>query len=398
MGHGVVGTAVAEILLEHWQTIYERTGERLELAAVCDLRDFSHLEYANLFTKDAIEMARDPSIQVFVECMGGVEPARRFVTEALRHKKHVVTSNKALVAAAGDELIQLANEMGVRFLYEASVGGGIPLLNPIRQSLAANRLTSVIGILNGTTNYILTRMTDEGASFDASLKEAQALGYAEADPSADIDGDDARRKICILAHVAFGAKLDDSKIFTDGIRRLTVDDVSYARRLGCAVKLVAETDLTENGWRALVTPAMLPENHPLSSVSGVFNAVLVRGNMVGDVLFYGRGAGARPTASAIVGDIVDIALHPGDPTLCPENASLSALPALSGEARLFTRLMGEQEAVFAAVAAALPDAQLLLPEGNEKGCGLLTPLDEEAKLRAAIDALGFAHGAILRCL
>jgi len=191
------------------------------------------------------------------------------------------------VAAAGDELIQLANEMGVRFLYEASVGGGIPLLNPIRQCLAANRLSSVIGILNGTTNYILTRMTDEGASFDASLKEAQALGYAEADPSADIDGDDARRKICILAHVAFGAKLDDSKIFTDGIRRLTVDDVSYARRLGCAVKLVAETDLTENGWRALVTPAMLPENHPLSSVSGVFNAVLVRGNMVGDVLFYG---------------------------------------------------------------------------------------------------------------
>ena len=398
LGHGVVGSGVAEILRKNGDVLWARTGQRLELASICDLRDSSHLEYASLFTKDALALARDKSIDVFVECMGGVEPARSFVLEAVRQGKHVVTSNKALVVAAGEEIAALAQEKGVRFLYEASVGGGIPVVTPIRQCLAANRLDRIAGILNGTTNYILTRMKDGGVSFDAALQEAQRLGYAESDPSADVQGDDARRKICILAHIAFGSPLDDGHIFTEGISALTREDMLYARELGRSVKLLAVAELVSGGWRALVAPAMLPQGHPLGGVDDVFNAVLVHGDMVDDVLFYGRGAGALPTASAMVGDVLDIALHPGDAPLCPPRGELAVLPSLGGQTRLFTRVLRAPAETADRALAQIPGSRLVRLDGPafQGEFGLITEEGEEAALRKAIDELGLPHGAVLR--
>ncbi len=398
LGHGVVGGGVAEILRNNRDSILERTGQDIGLAAVCDLRDFSHLPYASLFTRDAYAVTGNEDVQVVVECMGGIEPARSFVLDAIRHGKHVVTSNKALVADSGEEISRLAEERGVRFLYEASAGGGIPVIQPLRQCLAANRLNHIAGILNGTTNYILTRMRDGGVSFQAALKEAQQLGYAEQDPSADIQGDDARRKICILSHVAFGSPFDDSDIFTQGIAELSREDMLYARELGRAVKLLAVADLSGDGWRALVAPAMLPADHPLSSVNDVFNAVLVHGDMVDDVLFYGRGAGARPTASAIVGDLVDIALHPNDPPLCVEKRHLSKLPALGGMTRLFLRVLCPLEEKGAEVQRIFPGARLVRLDGPSFAgeFAVITEEGEEAALRACVDALPLPHGAVLR--
>lgn len=398
IGHGVVGGGVAEILFKNKDIIEDRTGLGLELGAVCDLRDFSDLPYANLFTKDAMEMVARDDIELVVESMGGVEPARTFVLSAIEHGKHVVTSNKALVAAAGAEIGQRAKEKGVRFLYEASTGGGIPVIAPIRQCLAANRLTRVAGILNGTTNYILTRMRDGGVGFDVALAEAQQKGYAEADPSADVDGDDARRKICILCHVAFGSPFDDSRIFTDGITKLTRQDMLYAKELGRAVKLIGLGELGEEGWRASVAPAMLPNDHALAGVNDVFNAVLVNGDMVGDVLFYGRGAGALPTASAIVGDVIDAFMHPCDDALELQK-ELRQTDSLSGQVRLFTRVLAplsdgarmEVEGLFAG-------ARLVQLEGSAYAgeFAVITGEEREDALRQKFERLNLPHGALIR--
>ena len=275
IGHGVVGSGVADILWNSREVLARRAGETIELQRVCDLRDFPAAPYADRMTKDAEQIYAADDIDIVVECMGGKGAAYRFVKAALERGKHVVTSNKELIADCGEELERIARETGVCLRYEASCGGGIPVIKPIEEDLAANRITRVAGILNGTTNYILTRMREGGVSFDAALKEAQQKGYAEADPSADVLGWDARRKICILAHVAFGTPLADSAIRTEGIDRLTREDMLYARELGRSVKLLAEAERTGFGWRACVTPAMLPDSHPLACVSDVFNAVLV---------------------------------------------------------------------------------------------------------------------------
>ncbi|MDR3085014.1 MAG: homoserine dehydrogenase [Christensenellaceae bacterium] len=398
LGHGVVGGGVAEILLKNAELLKGRVGQGLELAAICDLRDFSALPYASLFTKDAQALLARPDIDIVVECMGGVEPARSFVLRAIDSGKHVVTSNKALVVAAGEEIIQKAAEKGVRFLYEASTGGGIPVIGPLRQNLAANHIGSIAGILNGTTNYILTRMRDGGASFAAALEEAQQKGYAEQDPAADVEGDDARRKICILCHVAFGSPLSDEGMFTEGITLLEKQDMLYARELGRSVKLIALGERVEGGFRASVAPAMLPGDHPLAGVSDVFNAVLVNGDMVGDVLFYGRGAGQLPTASAIVGDIVDIALHPSDRAIEPP-APLRCLDALSGQVRLFSRVLcpltpGAQQEV----EGLFPGARLVTVEGEAfaEEFALITEEGVESELRARFERFDLPHGAVIR--
>ncbi|MDR2514423.1 MAG: homoserine dehydrogenase [Christensenellaceae bacterium] len=398
LGHGVVGGGVAEILLKNAKLLQERVGQGLELTAICDLRDFSALPYADLFTKDAQALLTRPDIDIVVECMGGVEPARSFVLWAIEAGKHVVTSNKALVVAAGEEIIQKASERGVRFLYEASTGGGIPVIGPLRQNLAANRIDRIAGILNGTTNYILTRMRDGGASFAAALKEAQQKGYAEKDPSADVEGDDARRKICILCHVAFGSPLSDEKMFTEGITKLEKQDMLYAKELGRSVKLIALGERVADGFRASVAPAMLPGDHPLAGVSDVFNAVLVNGDMVGDVLFYGRGAGQLPTASAIVGDLIDIVLHPADRALASAQAP-ACLDALSGRMRLFSRVLrpltpGAQQEV----EGLFPGARLVTVEG-EAFAGEFALISEEgveSELRARFARFDLPHGAIIR--
>ena len=301
IGHGVVGSGVADILWNSREVLARRAGETIELQRVCDLRDFPAAPYADRMTKDAEQIYAADDIDIVVECMGGKGAAYRFVKAALERGKHVVTSNKELIADCGEELERIARETGVCLRYEASCGGGIPVIKPIEEDLAANRITRVAGILNGTTNYILTRMREGGVSFDAALKEAQQKGYAEADPSADVLGWDARRKICILAHVAFGTPLADSAIRTEGIDRLTREDMLYARELGRSVKLLAEAERTGFGWRACVTPAMLPDSHPLACVSDVFNAVLVHGDKVDDVMFYGRGAGTAPRPAPSAG-------------------------------------------------------------------------------------------------
>lgn len=403
IGHGVVGSGVADILWNSREVLARRAGETIKLQRVCDLRDFPAAPYADRMTKDAEQIYAADDIDIVVECMGGKGAAYRFVKAALERGKHVVTSNKELIADCGEELERIAREKGVCLRYEASCGGGIPVIKPIEEDLAANRITRVAGILNGTTNYILTRMREGGVSFDAALKEAQQKGYAEADPSADVLGWDARRKICILAHVAFGTPLADSAIRTEGIDRLTREDMLYARELGRSVKLLAEAERTSFGWRACVTPAMLPDSHPLACVSDVFNAVLVHGDKVDDVMFYGRGAGTAPTASAVCGDVLDIVRCPRKRGERPDGAALPALPSFTRQLRLFVRVRTartpESEAQ---VLAAFPGARLVQIEGEAFAdeFALVTALGQEDALLDAAEQLAQAMpcGAPIRYL
>ena len=382
IGHGVVGSGVANILLNNADVLSVRAGQDIELAKVCDLREFD-VSYKDLFTKDAAEIYTDPEIDIVVECMGGKGLAYKFVKAALENGKHVVTSNKELIAVCGTELEAIAKEKGVCLRYEASCGGGIPVIKPIAEDLGANHLTRVAGILNGTTNYILTRMRVGGVSFEAALKEAQEKGYAEADPSADVLGWDARRKICILAHVAFGTPLDDSNIASEGIDKLTREDMLYARELGRAVKLLGMVELMEDGWRASVAPAMLPDTHPLACVNDVFNAVMVHGDMVDDVMFYGRGAGTAPTASAVCGDVLDVVRNPKKPGGNVDNAELAVKPSWTREVRLFMRVKcARQQESEAVVLAAFPDARLVQLDGEAFAdeFALVTELGKENEL------------------
>ena len=364
IGHGVVGSGVASILLENADVLAARAGEKIELGRVCDLCEFD-VSYKDLFTKDAQEVYAAPDIDIVVECMGGKGVAYKFVKAALENGKHVVTSNKELIATCGTELEAIAAEKGVRLRYEASCGGGIPVIKPIEEDLGANRLMRVAGILNGTTNYILTRMREGGVSFETALKEAQQKGYAEADPSADVLGWDARRKICILAHVAFGTPLDDSAIQSEGIDKLTREDMLYARELGRAVKLLGMAELLDEGWRASVAPAMLPDAHPLACVNDVFNAVMVHGDRVDDVMFYGRGAGTAPTASAVCGDVLDIVRHPRKAGGRIERGDLPALPSFTRELHLFLRVTAAlTDEARGKVLAVFPQARFVQLDGE----------------------------------
>ncbi len=341
LGHGVVGSGVAELLLRNGEIISARLGEDARLKRVCDLRDFD-VKYSSLFTKNHKDVTQGKDIDIVVECMGGVKPAFEFVSDALSHGKHVVTSNKELIATRGAELLKLAAQSNVNLMYEASVGGGIPIINPLRQCLCANNIERISGILNGTTNYILTKMRDGYTSFEASLKEAMDLGYAEADPSADIKGWDARRKICILSHVAFGAELDDSLIISEGIEDITREDMLYAKKLGGAIKLLAVAEKNGGEYYAHVAPTIIPSSHMIASVEGVFNAILVTGDMVGEVMFYGPGAGSLPTASAVCADIMDCIRHKsGLKRSDTKVLSVKAVDADLAKARLFIRISGE---------------------------------------------------------
>jgi homoserine dehydrogenase len=310
LGLGVVGGATASILLRDASELGRRAGVelRLERAAVRDPGKARTVEIpGELLTTDPWEVVRDPAIHLVVETIGGVDPARALVLEALGAGKHVVTANKELVAAHGRELLRTAASAGAEILFEASVGGGIPVVRPIKESLAGDRLVRVMGIVNGTTNFILTRMSEEGMCFAGALAEATALGYAEADPTADVEGYDAASKLAILASLAFGARVLASDVQRQGITGVTADDVSAAHDLGYEVKLLAVAEIEDGQVAARVHPAMLPRTHPLASVRDVFNAVFVEGEHVGELMLLGRGAGGGPTASAIVGDVVEIA-------------------------------------------------------------------------------------------
>lgn len=310
MGHGVVGSGVVEVLLSHDKSIAVKAKSNINVKYILDLRDFPGLDYSDRFIKDFDLILKDDSIKVVVEVMGGIHPAYDYVKACLEAGKSVCTSNKELVAAYGAELLKIAGEKNVNFLFEASVGGGIPVLRPIAQCLAANDLYEVFGILNGTTNFILTKMIKDNMSFDDALALAQQLGYAERNPSADVDGHDTCRKICILASLCFGKHVYPEQVRTEGITKITLSDVEYADIAGYVIKLIGYSKLLDDGKiTADVYPALVAKNNQLAGVDDVFNAVMVRGDAVGDVLFYGRGAGKLPTASAVVADVIDCVKH-----------------------------------------------------------------------------------------
>jgi len=306
LGYGVVGSGVVEIIQKNGQSIRDRVGKRIDVKKILDIRDFPQDPNRDLFTKNADDILNDSSIGIVVETIGGTGIAYDLTKRALSAGKSVVTSNKELIAAHGPELLSLAREKGAFYLFEASVGGGIPIIRPLYSCLAANEIKSVTGILNGTTNYILTAMKKEGKSFSEALSEAQQKGYAEANPTADIEGHDACRKIAILSSIAFNQFVDYKDIETEGISRITLDDFYYAQILNGTIKLIGESRKIDDVLYARVSPVILDNAHPLANVEDVFNAIMVEGDAVGDAMFYGRGAGKLPTASAVVADIMDI--------------------------------------------------------------------------------------------
>ena len=310
LGFGVVGSGVAEVLATNGPHIDQKVDDLIRLKYILDVRDFPDSPFADKVVHDFSVIENDPEVSIVVETIGGAKAALDFTRRALRAGKSVVTSNKELVAEHGCELLELAAEQGVSYLFEASVGGGIPILRPLNQCLAANEIEEITGILNGTTNYILTRMIRGGLSFDAALKEAQANGYAEQDPTADIEGHDACRKICILASLAFGRHIYPRQVPAEGITGVTLSDVAWAEACGKKLKLLGRAIRQADGRVcAYVSPHLVDVENPLAGVEDVFNAIAVKGNAIGDVMFYGRGAGKLPTASAVVADVIDAAKH-----------------------------------------------------------------------------------------
>ena len=311
LGYGVVGSGVYEIIRKNETSITKKTGGNpITVKYILDLRDFPDHENPALFTKDFNDILNDPEVSIVVEVMGGLNPAYDYSKAALLAGKNVITSNKELVAEHGTELMAIAKEQNVNYLFEASVGGGIPIIRPLNQCLAANEIEEIYGILNGTTNYILTKMVAEGADFADALAEAQRLGYAERNPEADIEGHDARRKIAILASLASGKYVNWKNVETEGITKITRKDVAFAEKYNSVIKLVGVAKLSEEGKVYIrVCPMVIPADHQLADVNGVFNAILVKGDSIGDVMFYGRGAGKLPTASAVVADVIDAAKH-----------------------------------------------------------------------------------------
>ena len=310
LGYGTVGSGVVEVINTNQDSINRRAGDEIRIKYVLDLRDFPGDPVQEVLVHDYETIVNDPEVDIVVEVMGGLEPAHTFVKRALEAGKSVATSNKALVAKFGPELMNIARNKNINFLFEASCGGGIPIIRALNQSLTADQIDEVTGILNGTTNYMLTKMDMEGSRFESVLKEAQEKGYAEADPTADVEGYDACRKIAILSSLAYGKFLNYEKIHTEGITRITPEDMEYARAMGMSIKLLATSrKLSEDSYYAVVAPFLVGKNNPLYSVNDVYNGIFVHGNVLGDAMFYGSGAGKLPTASAVVADVVDEAKH-----------------------------------------------------------------------------------------
>ena len=311
LGYGTVGSGVVEVIRSNSESIAKRAGKPIELKYVLDLRDFPEDPINEIIVHDFNTILEDDEVEIVAEAMGGINPAYTFAKSCLEKGKSYVTSNKELVALHGAELLEIARKHNVNFLFEASVGGGIPIIRPLNQSITADEINEITGILNGTTNYILTKMKDEGRSFEDVLKEAQALGYAEKNPAADVEGYDACRKIAILSSLAFGEHVNFEDIPTEGITKITKEDMIYAEKMNYVIKLLGTCQRQDDNVFARVSPMLVPKSHPLAMVNDVFNAIFVKGNMVDDLMFYGKGAGKLPTASAVVADIVDAAKHKG---------------------------------------------------------------------------------------
>ena len=344
LGYGTVGSGVVEVLTTNAGIIAKRAGQEVGVKYVLDLRDFPGDPIQSKVVHDFQIILDDPEVDIVVETMGGTIPAYEFVKKALLAGKSVCTSNKELVAAYGAELVHLAKSKSVNFLFEASVGGGIPVIRPLNQSLTADKILKINGILNGTTNYILTKMAKEGSDFDVVLKEAQELGYAEKDPTADVEGYDACRKIAILTSLAYGKQVNYEEVYTEGITKITAEDFKYAEKLEAAIKIFGSSRKEGGKLYAMVAPQMIRRDNPLFAVEGVFNAICVTGNMLGDVMFYGKGAGKEATASADVSDVVDAVKHMNINVMTIwEDEKMIVEPMEEMENRFFVRIGKEEK-------------------------------------------------------
>ena len=391
LGYGTVGSGVVEVLRTNQKSINNRAGKDINLKYVLDLRDFPGEPVEEVLVHDYDIILNDEEVDIVVEVMGGVNPAYQFVKSALLKGKTVCTSNKELVAKHGAELLSIAKEKNINFLFEASVGGGIPIIRPLNQSLTADEILEISGILNGTTNYILTKMAKEGLSFDVVLKEAQDLGYAERNPEADVEGYDACRKIAILSSLACGQQVDFEDIYTEGITKITDVDFKYANALDVSIKLIGSSKRIGDGFCATVMPKMLSNEHPLAGVNGVMNAIFVKGNVLGDVMFYGAGAGKLPTASAVVSDVVDAVKHMGTNIMTIWNSDKASLVNKAQVAtKFFIRFEGEAtDSKLAEVKAAFGEGMVVNAPGVTGEFGYVTEaLTEEAYAKAAKEVAG----------
>lgn len=403
LGYGVVGSGVAKVLKENAGIITQKTGHEFKVTKILDIRDFPLSEYRSVMTKSFEDIAGDDSIDIVVETMGGVEPAFGFVSACLERGKHVVSSNKELVAVKGAQLLEKAKKNNVNFFFEAAVGGGIPIIRPVSRCLAGNEISEVAGILNGTTNYILTKMITEGVSFEAALKTAQELGYAEKDPTADVDGIDAMRKICILASLCFGTHLYPEGVYCEGIRRITLADVAYAEKFGAVIKLVARAKkLSESKVFAAVSPCFVKKSHILAGVSDVYNACLVKGDMTGDILMYGKGAGSEATASAVVGDIIDCADNSKERKVFGwKDTDADILSNYTeNETSLYVRCTVEDKAEACKRLKEIFGNVVFLWRSNqpENEVAFVTPVMEEKKLRKVLSTTGVTVITTIRVL
>ncbi|HHU63408.1 MAG TPA: homoserine dehydrogenase [Clostridiales bacterium] len=392
MGHGVVGSGVVEVLTKNSSSIEKKAGQPVKIKKILDLKEFNDSPYKELFTKNPDDILEDPDVPIVVEVMGGKEPAYTYVKKAIMSGKHVVTSNKELVAQYGAELLKLAKEKDVNFLFEASVGGGIPIIRPLSECLAANEITEIIGILNGTTNYILTKMKKEGMRFEEALSDAQQKGYAERDPSDDVEGYDAARKLAILASIAYDERVDYHRIHTEGITSITKEDAIYADYMGKAIKLLAICRSLGDRLMLRVSPVMIDRLSPLANVDDVFNAIMVRGNAIGDVMFYGRGAGKLPTASAVVGDIIDAVKHleTKKKNVWSRENDDNVMDIMETETRYFVRVEYDDEDKAAdAVKSIFKDCQLIMcnDQSLKNELGFVTSTAKEKELASLFEIL-----------
>ena len=402
IGFGKVGSGAVRLLIENQDSIARKVGSRLRIARIADVDITTPRQvevHRSLLTTDPNQIINDPSIDIVIETVGGLVPAGDFIRRSLEAGKHVVTANKELIAKEGETLLPLAARLKRDLMFEASVGGGIPIIRPLKTCLAGNEISEVKGIVNGTTNYILSRMKDDGISFDQALREAQSKGYAELDPTSDIEGHDAAYKISILASIAFTSRADVTKVYREGITAIAAEDIHYADELGFVIKLLAVAKRLNGGMSVRVHPAFVPRSHPLAQVNGVFNAIFVRGNAAGEVMFYGRGAGSDAAGSAVVGDVIDIARNINlnatarVPCTCYDDRPMLGMDSVT--CRNYVRIIAEDKPrVLAAIATRFADSdvsiesvlQKMLPDSNAE-IVWLTHEAPEPRMRAALEAI-----------
>lgn len=385
LGYGTVGSGVVEVIETNKTDINKKAAEVLAVKYILDLRDFPGDPYESRVVHDYNIILNDPEVKIICETMGGTKPAYEFTKQALLQGKSVCTSNKELVAAHGPELIKIAKENHCNYLFEASVGGGIPIIRPLNYSLTAEHIDSITGILNGTTNYILTKMDREGADFEDVLKEAQEKGYAERNPEADVEGYDACRKIAILSSLMSGKNVSYEDIYTEGITKISSADFKYAKQMNKSIKLLALSRDTEDGFFAMVAPFLISREHPLYSVNDVFNAVYVHGNMLGDSMYYGRGAGKLPTASAVVSDVVDCARHQGKTIMCFwDEEKVEVSDVTNARRKFFVRISADKREAAMAAFGAMAEVNV----GLMKEFGFMTQEMTEREFNEKIEQIG----------